>query len=39
MPKVIDLYSPRTPWGFFMTPISKDNMLIICILQENIIYL
>ena len=39
MPKVIDLYSPRTPWGFFMTTISKDNMLTTCILQEKIVYL
>ncbi len=39
MPKVIDLYSPRTPWGFFITATIGDNMLIICILQENIVYL
>ena len=32
MPKVIDLYSPRTPWGFFITTADDDNMLITWIL-------
>ena len=39
MPKVIDLYSPRTPWGFFITTTAIDNTLTICISQENIAYL